>query len=157
MTRFWLMKSEPDAFSIHDLARLGKSSWDGVRNYQARNYMRDDMRVGDLALFYHSNADPSGLAGLARVSRTGLPDLTALDPDSRYFDPKATVDDPRWWMVEVAWVETFPHFLPLAAIREHPALQAMALVRRSRLSVQPVGADEMRIILALADARTPLR
>lgn len=154
MSRFWLMKSEPDVFSIDDLRRLGRSPWDGVRNYQARNYMRDDMRVGDLALFYHSNAQPPGVAGLVRISRVGLPDQTALDPESKYFDPKATPDDPRWWMVEVEHVETFPRFVPLAEIREHPALQAMPLVRRSRLSVQPVEADEMRIILSLAGART---
>ena len=154
MSRAWLMKSEPDGFSIDDLQRLGRSGWDGVRNYQARNFMRDDMRVDDPVLFYHSNAAPPGVVGLARVSRIGLPDHTALDPDSKYYDPRATPEDPRWWMVEVEHVETFPTMLTLAEIRSHPALQSMVLVQRSRLSVQPVTPDELRVILSLADART---
>ncbi len=155
MSRAWLMKSEPDGFSVDDLQRLGRSGWDGVRNYQARNFMRDDMRVGDPVLFYHSNVTPPGVVGLARVSRIGLPDHTALDPDSRYYDPRATPEDPRWWMVEIEHVESFPDMLTLAEIRTHPALQSMVLVQRSRLSVQPVTLDEYRMILAMADARTP--
>jgi len=136
--RHWLMKSEPDAFGIDDLERVGTEPWDGVRNYQARNFMRDDMRVGDRVLFYHSNAKPPGVAGLAKVVKTAYPDHTSWDPESKYFDPKSSPDHPRWFMVDVAHVETFPVLVPLDALRAVDELSDMVLLNRSRLSVQPV-------------------
>jgi predicted RNA-binding protein with PUA-like domain len=147
--RHWLLKSEPGAYSIEDLRRDGSTFWNGVRNYQARNFMRDDMQLGDPVLFYHSNADPTGVAGVARVSRAGHPDPTALDPESDYFDPKATAEDPRWVMVDVEFVEAFPAVVPLDLIRRTPGLEKMPLVNRSRLSVQPVTAEEFETIVAL--------
>ena len=138
MPRSWLMKSEPDVYSIGDLERDGRTTWEGVRNYQARNFMRDDMRPGDRVLFYHSSAEPPGVAGLARVSRVGLPDPTARDPSSDYFDPKAGDDDPRWYMVEIEFVERFPALVSLDALREAPGLEKMLVLNKSRLSVQPV-------------------
>lgn len=145
MTAHWLMKSEPDAFSLADLRRLRTSAWDGVRNYQARNYMRA-MAVGDRVLFYHSNAKPSGVAGLAEVSRTAFPDHTAWDPASPHFDAASTPETPRWWMVEVRFVAAFPRVLALDELRGIPALAGMELFRRSRLSVQPVGEQEFALI-----------
>jgi predicted RNA-binding protein with PUA-like domain len=149
MPRHWLMKSEPEVFSIDDLAREGSTTWEGVRNYQARNFMRDDMRPGDPVLYYHSNADPTGVAGLARVSRTGLADPTALDPESDYFDPKATAEDPRWVMVEVEFVERFPNVVTLDALRATPGLEKMLVINKSRLSVQPVTDAEFEIVVGL--------
>lgn len=146
MPRYWLMKSEPDVYSIDDLARDGSTTWEGVRNYQARNFMRDDMREGDGVLFYHSNASPPGVAGIARVVREARPDLTALDPESDYHDPRATEEDPRWCMVEIGFVERFPRILPLEALREAPGLEEMLVTRRSRLSVQTVTEEEFRIV-----------
>lgn len=135
--RYWLMKSEPDVFGIEHLKRLKTSTWDGVRNYQARNFMQA-MAVGDRVLFYHSNAKPSGVAGLAEVSRIGIPDHTSWDPQSEYFDPKSTPDAPRWWMVEVRFVAAFPQLIALDQLRTIPELADMELFRRSRLSVQSV-------------------
>jgi predicted RNA-binding protein with PUA-like domain len=145
----WLFKSEPDSYSIEDLRREGSTFWDGVRNYQARNLMRDDMRVGDPVLFYHSNSEPLGVAGIARVSREAYPDHTALDPESPYFDPKAGNDDPRWYMVDVEFVEAFPRVVSLDEIRATPGLEKMPLVNKSRLSVQPVTPEEFEAIVAL--------
>jgi predicted RNA-binding protein with PUA-like domain len=153
MPRYWLMKTEPGAYSIDDLARDGRTSWEGVRNYQARNFMRDEMQVGDGVLFYHSNAEPPGVAGLARVARTGYPDPTARDPGSHYFDPKASAEDPRWYMVDIEFVERFPEIVPLSAIRDEPALAQMPLNHKSRLSVQPVTADEFEVVRKLAAGR----
>jgi predicted RNA-binding protein with PUA-like domain len=147
--RHWLFKSEPDSYSIEDLRRDGSTFWDGVRNYQARNFMRDDVRVGDPVLFYHSNSEPLGVAGIARVSREAYPDPTALDPESPYFDPKAGSDDPRWYMVDVEFVEAFPRVVPLDEIRAAPGLEKMPLVNKSRLSVQPVSPGEFDAIVAL--------
>ena len=146
MPRYWLMKSEPGSYSIDDLQRDGRTSWEGVRNYQARNFMRDDMQVGDGVLYYHSNASPPGVAGLAKVARTGYPDPTALDPDSHYFDEKASPDDPRWFMVDIEFVEKFPEFVPLARLGETPGLEKMPVNNKSRLSVQPVTEEEFRIV-----------
>ncbi|HEX8273328.1 MAG TPA: EVE domain-containing protein [Longimicrobiaceae bacterium] len=148
--RHWLLKTEPESYSIEDLRRDGSTFWNGVRNYQARNFMRDDMKVGDPVLFYHSNSEPPGVAGIARVSREAYPDHTALDPESPYFDPKAGPDDPRWHMVDVEFVEAFPRLLPLDEIRAAPGLQKMPLVNKSRLSVQPVAPEEFEAIVALA-------
>ena len=149
MKRYWLVKSEPGSYSIDDLERDGKSTWEAVRNYQARNFMRDEMQVGDGVLFYHSSADPPGVAGLARVSRTGLPDPTALDPDSDYYDPKATREDPRWVMMEIEFVKRFPALVPLDTLRATAGLEKMLVINKSRLSVQPVTEDEFRIVSRL--------
>jgi predicted RNA-binding protein with PUA-like domain len=147
--RHWLMKSEPDVFSIDALKRKGVSGWDGVRNYQARNFMKD-MRVGDRVLFYHSNADPSGVAGLAAVARTAYPDPTQFDPKSDYYDPKAAPERPIWFQVDVRFVKVLPRLLSLDELRGVPALSDMALFRRSRLSVQPVTGAQYKTIVALA-------
>ena len=145
----WLMKSEPDVFGIDDLARKGVEHWDGVRNYQARNHMRS-MKVGDRVLFYHSSADPPGVAGLARVCKEAYPDFTAWDPRSKYHDPKSTPEDPRWFMVDVEFVEKFPRLVPLDELRETPGLEDMLVIRRGmRLSVQPVTARQLQIISKL--------
>lgn len=137
--RYWLVKSEPDVYSITDLERDGETCWDGVRNYQARNTMRDDMRVGDPVLFYHSNADPVGVAGVAEVSREAYPDHTQFDPKSPYHDAKSDPDDPRWVMVDVRFVERFDDVVPLADIKDDPAFEGMPLIQKGqRLSVQPV-------------------
>ena len=148
---YWLMKSEPDVFSIDDLRRVKKSGWDGVRNYQARNFMRDGMRVGDLVLFYHSNAEPPGVAGIARVSREAHPDPSQFDKKSEYYDPKATKEKPIWEMVEVEFVEAFPATIPLDALKKEKALSEMALVQKgTRLSVMPVKEAEWNCIIALS-------
>jgi predicted RNA-binding protein with PUA-like domain len=147
------MKTEPDVYSIDDLERDGTTFWDGVRNYQARNFMRDEMRPGDGVLFYHSNADPPGVAGLAEVVRPGYPDPTARDPASDYYDPKATDADPRWYMVDIRFVEKFPALVPLAVLRETPGLEAMLVNRKSRLSVQPVTPAEFEIVARLGRRR----
>lgn len=149
MPRNWLMKSEPDVYSIHDLRRDGRTSWEGVRNYQARNFMRDDAQPGDNVLFYHSNADPPGVAGLARIARAGYPDRTALDPASDYYDPRATEEDARWVQVDVEFVEAFPRLVSLDQLRGTPGLENMLVINKSRLSVQPVTDEEFRIVAAL--------
>jgi len=144
------MKSEPGDYSIADLERDGTTHWDGVRNYQARNLMRDEMTVGDPVLFYHSNANPPGVVGLARVSREAYPDHTSWDPDSGHFDPKSTPEDPRWFMVDIEHEETFPRMVSLPELRSHPELADMVLLNRSRLSVQPVTREQFEFILSLA-------
>lgn len=144
------MKSEPEAYSIGDLRRDGSTFWNGVRNYQARNFMRDGMRPGDMVLFYHSSTEVPGVAGIARVSRAGYPDHTARDPQGEYYDPRASDEDPRWYMVDIEFVEAFPEVVPLDTLRRTPGLEEMPLVNRSRLSVQPVTPEEFRIILGLA-------
>jgi len=150
--RAWLMKSEPDVFGIAALRRKRREHWDGVRNFQARNFMRE-MAIGDDVLFYHSNARPPGVAGLARVCKTAYPDTTSFDPSSPYHDPRSTPDQPRWFMVDVEFVEEFARFLPLDGLREVPALADMILFRRSRLSVQPVSRAEFQTICRLGRAR----
>lgn len=148
---YWLMKSEPDVFSIRDLKTKKKTGWDGVRNYQARNYMRDQMKVGDLVLFYHSNAEPSGVAGVARVSRESHPDPSQFEKKSEYYDPKATKEKPIWMQVEVEFVEEFPAVLPLERLKAEKALSEMPLVQKgTRLSVMPVGEKEWGCILKMA-------
>jgi predicted RNA-binding protein with PUA-like domain len=152
--RYWLMKSEPDVYSIHDLEREGQAEWDGVRNYQARNFMRDEMRVGDAVLFYHSNAKPPGVAGVARVCREAYPDHTAYDPLSKYHDPKSTRDEPRWFMVDVEHVESFPEVIPLDTLREAPGLEDMMVIKKGiRLSVQPVTKREFDTVVKLGRRR----
>ena len=149
--QYWLMKSEPDVYSIDDLEADGRTHWDGVRNYQARNFMRDDMEEGDRVLYYHSNTNPPGVVGVAEVVKEGYPDHTARDPDSDYYDEKATEDDPRWYMVDIAFVRKLPRAVPLSEIKDEPALEDMVLVNRSRLSVQPVEEDEFERVLAMAE------
>ncbi len=150
--RYWLMKSEPEVFSIDDLARAPKQStcWDGVRNYQARNFMRA-MAVGDRVFFYHSNADPPAVAGIAEVVRTAYPDDTQFDRKSHHYDPSSTKAAPRWDMVNIRYVETFSVPVGLDRLRKEPRLKGMVLLQRgSRLSVQPVTESEWKIVLALA-------
>lgn len=148
--RRWLMKSEPETFSIDDLAAKGSEHWDGVRNYQARNNMRE-MAVGDLVFFYHSSADPTGVAGIARVVREAYPDHTAWDPNGKYFDPKSRAERPLWFMVDVEFVEKFPRVVTLAELKATPGLEQMAVTQRgSRLSVTPVTEAEWEIVCGLA-------
>jgi predicted RNA-binding protein with PUA-like domain len=145
----WLMKSEPDVFSIADLKKKGSVPWDGVRNYTARNFMRDQMKKGDKIFFYHSSCPEPGIAGLARVIKESQPDPTQFDPKSKYFDPKATPTQPRWFLVEVAYEKTAKKVIPLEWLKEIPALKNMALIRFGRLSVQPVTASEWSLIMKL--------
>ena len=143
---YWLMKSEEDVYSIRDLERDRRTSWEGVRNFEARNLMRDEMKVGDEVLFYHSNAKPAGVAGLARVAREGYPDPTAFDRKNRYYDPKSKPDEPRWFMVDLEFAEAFPRVVSLEEIKSLPELREMTLVKRARLSVQPVTKEEFGIV-----------
>lgn len=153
--QYWLMKTEPEAFGIADLARVKVEPWTGVRNYQARNFMRD-MKVGDDVLFYHSSTDPTGVAGLARVHRANVIDDTQFDPKSKYYDPASKPDAPRWSCVDVAFVEQFAEVLELSALRHVPALAKMVLLQKgSRLSVQPVTQSEFRTIVELAHNGAP--
>jgi predicted RNA-binding protein with PUA-like domain len=149
--RHWLMKSEPDVYSIADLERDGASGWEGVRNYQARNFMRDDMKPGDLVLFYHSNAEPSGVAGVARVDGAALPDPSQFDKKSEYYDAASTKAAPRWQMVRVAFVERFARVVPLELLKNDGALAGMlVLAKGQRLSVQPVDPKHFARVCALA-------
>jgi len=150
MKQYWLVKSEPSVYSIDDLEREDKTYWDGIRNYQARNLMRDGMKQGDLVLFYHSNADPTGVVGVAAVEKEAYPDFTAWDPSSSYFDKKSTPDQPRWLMVDIAFREKFSRIVSLEEIKQEPALQDMVLVKNSRLSVQPVKPEEFRLICEMS-------
>jgi predicted RNA-binding protein with PUA-like domain len=154
--RYWLMKTEPDAFSISDLRKKKRAHWDGVRSFQARTQLQT-MRVGDLALFYHSSTEPPGAVGLCRVVREAYPDHTQFEKKSEYYDPRAKKDAPRWFMVDVEFVERFPVMVTLAQIKADPALETMLVVRRGqRLSVQPVEVSHMQHILELARAKTQL-
>jgi len=148
--KYWLVKSEPDIFSIDDLKEVNQEPWDGVRNYQARNFMRDEMKIGDLVLFYHSNAKPPGIAGLATVSKEAYPDHTSWDKKSKYYDPKSTPDNPRWFMVEVKFKKKFKRLIPLDELKSSPKLQEMKLVKKgARLSVMPVEKSEYEHILKM--------
>jgi len=152
MPRYWLFKSEPESFSLDDLARAPKQTtfWNGVRNYQARNLLRDDVKVGDGVVFYHSNASPAAAVGLAEVVTAGYPDKTQFDPKSPYYDPGAKPDEARWYMVDIKFKEAFKRPLPLDELRAVPGLADMVLLRRgSRLSVQPVTAAEWKILTTL--------
>jgi len=144
------MKSEPDAFSIDDLKSQKTSLWDGVRNYQARNFMMNDMRKGDLVLFYHSNAKPPGVAGLATVSKEAVPDPTAQDKKSEYYDAKAAPEKPIWFCVEVKFKSKFKELVPLDELKKHKALTEMLVLKKGqRLSIQPVTEKEFQYILEL--------
>jgi predicted RNA-binding protein with PUA-like domain len=151
---YWLMKSEPSTYSIADLERDGRTAWEGVRNYQARNFLRDSMSVGDPVLFYHSNAEPSGVAGLGRIARAAYPDATAFDPNSKYYDAASTPDNPRWFLVDVGFVERFPRTVALSELKEDSQLTGMEVTRKgSRLSVQPVSEAHFQRVLDLAQRR----
>lgn len=139
--RYWLLKTEPDVFSFADLRKRPKKTepWNGVRNYQVRNMMRDDMKVGDLGFIYHSSCEVPGVAGMVRISSEARPDPTQFDPDSEYYDKGSKKEDPRWLLVDVTWEADFKHFVPLTALREEPRLTDLITLRRgNRLSVTPV-------------------
>lgn len=141
--RYWLLKSEPDVFSFDDLKRRPKKTepWNGVRNYQVRNYMRDDMEVGDLGFFYHSSCPEPGIPGVVKIVSKARPDTLAFDPRSEYFDPKSDPAAPRWLEIDVAWRADFKNFVSLAELREHPVLADLLILRRgNRLSITPVEA-----------------
>ncbi|WII71426.1 EVE domain-containing protein [Bdellovibrio sp. 22V] len=145
--KYWLMKSEPDVFSIDQLHKDKTTWWEGVRNYQARNFMMKDMQVGDEVLFYHSNAEPPGVAGLARVSKAAAADKTQFDKKSEYYDEKATKEKPIWFCVEVEFVKKFKNLVSLADLRENDKLADMVVLQKgSRLSVQPVDKKHFDIV-----------
>ena len=151
---YWLMKSEPGCFSIDDLkAAPGKKThWDGVRNYQARNMLRDEIKKGDQVFYYHSNANPPGIAGIASVVKNGYPDHTAFDPSDPHFDPKSDPDNPRWFMVDIKFEKKFKNLIPLDTLKQLPELKDMQLLRRgNRLSVMPVDKTHWKAIIDLAD------
>ena len=149
--KYWLMKTEPEVFSIDDLARKKSSVWDGVRNYQARNFMMNDMQVGDEVLFYHSNAAPSGVAGRARVVRAATPDPSQFDKKSEYFDPKAKPEKPIWFAVTVGFVEKFPGVVALETLKSEKALSEMLVIKRGqRLSIQPVSQADFSHVCKMA-------
>lgn len=153
--RYWLMKTEPDTFSIDDLERVGREPWDGVRNYRARNFMRDEMRPGDGVLFYHSNAKPPGVAGVARVASEPYPDASAFDPESDYFDPKSSPEEPRWILIDVEFVEKTPELVSLEALKTDDSLDGMLVrARGQRLSIQPVDRKHFTRVLKLAKAKS---
>jgi predicted RNA-binding protein with PUA-like domain len=148
--RYWLMKCEPDAYTIDDLERDTRTSWEGVRNYQARNYMRDGMQVGDGVLFYASNADPSGVAGLATIARAAYPDHFATKKGHKYFDVGSGKATPTWFMVDIAFVERFASTISLATLKATKGLEQMMVTKKgSRLSVQPVARSEYDIVVRL--------
>ena len=146
------MKSEPNVYSIDHLRQDKRTAWNGVRNYQARNHMRA-MKKGDLVLFYHSSAEPTGVAGIAKVVKEAYPDPTQFDAKSEYHDPKSSKDDPRWWLVDVGFVERFGEPVTLQAIKAEKRLKDMVLVNNSRLSVQPVTRDEYERVCAMGGAK----
>lgn len=150
MKRYWLMKCEPEAYAVEDLERDGTTTWEGVRNFQARNTMRDDMKVGDGVLFYASNAEPSGVSGVAEVCREGYPDPYAWKKGHKYFDEKSDPKNPTWYMVDIRFVERFPAVIPLAALKATKGLEKMVVTQKgSRLSVQPVTKQEFDIVVKL--------
>ncbi|HNX74387.1 MAG TPA: EVE domain-containing protein [Candidatus Rifleibacterium sp.] len=148
--QFWLMKSEPTVYSLADLERDGRTAWEGVRNYQARNFMRDSMQPGDLVLFYHSNAEPSGAAGIARVACRAYPDHAAFDEKSGYYDQRSSPEKPLWFMIDVEFVAHFASVIALETIKGDPALEGIMVARRGmRLSIQPLSEEHFRHICKL--------
>lgn len=145
--KHWLFKTEPDTYSIEDLKREGRCGWEGIRNYQARNRLRDDVRKGDTVLIYHSSCAVPAVVGLAEVIGEARPDPTQFNPESPYYDPKSTVEQPRWLLVDLCWQETFQSPLTLKAIKADPQFSDMELVSRSRLSIQRVDGAAMKAIL----------
>lgn len=157
--KFWLMKSEPNCFSLDNLAKSprGVSHWDGVRNYQARNFLRDQVKTGDGVLFYHSNIPIPAIVGLAQVVRDGYPDHTALDPRSDHFDPKSSDDNPIWYMVDVAYLAELPQPLTRQDLVGHPVLSRMEVLKKgNRLSVQPVSEEQWLAVLEVSGMKDPL-
>lgn len=149
--QYWLMKSEPSTFSIDDLAKMPNQTehWDGVRNYQARNMMRDAMKIGDLAFFYHSNCEIPGIVGIVKIVTESYPDHTAFDPNSKYFDPKSSPENPRWFMVNVKFIEKFKEVIPLFKLKADPKLEQLPLIRKgNRLSIMPVAQHDWETILS---------
>lgn len=152
--KYWLMKCEPAAYTIGDLERDGSTSWEGVRNFQARNFIRDEMKEGDKVLFYASNADPSGVSGVAEVSRGAYPDKFATKKGHVYFDPKATAADSIWYMVDIRFAEKFRQVVPLDTLKITSGLEEMGVIRKgNRLSIQPVTKSEFDIVVKLGRAR----
>ena len=148
--RFWLMKCEPSAYAIDDLERDGKTSWEGVRNFQARNFLRDQMQVGDGVLFYASSADPSGVTGLAEIARAGYPDQFSWTKGHKYYDEGSSPENPTWYMVDIRFVERFPGTVSLETLKQTKGLEKMMVTRKgSRLSVQPVTKAEFDIVTKL--------
>ena len=149
-TRYWLMKTEPDVYSIDTLKKDGETLWSGVRNYQARNFMMKDMKLGDQVLFYHSNAEPPGVAGLAVVSKLAEPDPLAFDKKSEYYDPKSSKENPRWFCVRVKFVKKLKNLVTLEEIKNDPMLRQMLVIKRGqRLSIQPVSKKDFDYIVKL--------
>lgn len=149
---YWLLKSEPTSYSIDDLFREKNkiTRWDGVRNYQARNFMRDGMKKGDLAFFYHSNCEKPGIVGVVEVVRESYPDLTALDPEDHHYDPKSTPDNPRWLMVDIKFRKKFPQVISLQKLRQNPKLKDLLILRKgNRLSITPVSKAHWDAIMKL--------
>jgi len=149
---YWLFKSEPSCFSIDDLKNSAKKTthWDGVRNYQARNFMRDQMQIGDKGFFYHSNCKETGIVGTVTITSASYPDHTAFDPDDEHYDPKSDPDNPRWFMVDVTLDKVFPRVITLAELKSAPELESMLVVRKgNRLSITPVQEDEWDFILGM--------
>jgi predicted RNA-binding protein with PUA-like domain len=151
--KYWLLKTEPTTFSFDDLWKAPKrtTSWDGVRNFQARNMLRDQMQEGDLVFIYHSSTDPTGIVGIAEVVRSGYPDATQFDPKDSHYDPRSKKESPSWYVVDVKAVEKFPEIVTLERLRQMKGLEGMVLLKKgSRLSVQPVSASEWKAIVAEA-------
>jgi predicted RNA-binding protein with PUA-like domain len=154
--RYWLMKCEPSAYTIDDLARDGVTSWEGVRNFQARNFIRDQMQVGDGVLFYASSADPSGVTGLAEIARKAYPDAFAWKKGHAYFDPASTPEKPVWYSVDIRFVERFPRIISLETLKATPGLEEMMVTKKgSRLSIQPVTKREFDIVTRKGRAPGP--
>jgi len=152
--RYWLMKSEPNCYSIDDLERDGVNMWEGCRNYTVRNMIRDQMRLGDLAFFYHSNADPIGIVGVMEIASDAYPDPTQFDPSSEYYDPKSTKESPRWFVRDVKFVEKWPFCVTRNELLETPGLEAMAVCQKGRrLSITPVTEHEWQIVNELKRRR----
>ncbi len=152
MTKYWLVKSEPEVFSFDDLKKSENQTtfWDGVRNYQARNFLRDEIKTGDKVLFYHSNVDPNVITGVCEVVKEGYPDFTQFDSENDHFDPKSKIDDPTWFMVDIKFNYEFKYPVSLAQIKANPKLQNMKLIQRgNRLSVMPVSKDEFEEIVKM--------
>lgn len=152
--KYWLMKSEPTDFSIDDLAKAPKKTtyWDGVRNYQARNFMRDEMKIGDQVLYYHSNTKPAGVVGVCEVVKEGYPDFSAFDPEDKHYDPKSNSENPTWIMVDIKLKKKFKNIVTLTEIKENKKLRNMKLVQRgNRLSVMPVTKKEFEEILKMSE------
>ncbi len=150
----WLFKSEPETFGIDALARKPNKTehWDGVRNYQARNMLRDQIKVGDQAFFYHSNCTPPGIVGIIEIVKAGYPDFTAFDPESDHYDPTSTPDHPRWYMTDVKLIKKFNQMIPLEALKNHSVLKNMQVARKgNRLSITPVTAKEWDIIVKMTN------